>query len=90
MIYKSKHGDLDLTKVTRLYPAVVVDMEGEIAEMSLEWFDLYGGKVKFVSFVLVFDYTSLSEEKKTRTVLEFDDKNELIETMQEVSKVFQK
>lgn len=90
MIYKSKQGDLDLTKLTRLYPAVVVDMQGEIAEMSLEWFELYGEKVKFISFVLVFDYTSSGEEEKIRTVLEFDNKNELIETMQEVSKVFQK
>jgi hypothetical protein len=90
MIYKSKQGDLDLTKLTRLYPAVLIDMQGEIAEMSLEWFDLYGEKVKFISFVLVFDYTSSGEDEKKRTVLEFDNKNELIKTMQEVSEVFQK
>lgn len=88
MIYKSKLGNLDLTKVTRLYPAVVIDMQGEVAEMSLEWFDLYGEKIKFISFVLVFDFTKQNEEEKVRTVLEFDTKDELIKTMEEVSLVF--
>ncbi|MEA3228873.1 MAG: hypothetical protein U9P38_07365 [Campylobacterota bacterium] len=45
MIYKSKVGNLDLAKITRLYPAVLIDSDGEIAEMSLEWADLYGEKV---------------------------------------------
>jgi len=60
LIYKSKVGDLDLSKITRLYPAVVVDMQGEVAEMSLEWMEMNAevvrsGKIKIVHFVLVFD-----------------------------------
>jgi len=90
MVYKSKIGDIDLTKLTRLYPASVIDMQGEIAEMSLEWTDLYGDKVKVLHFVLVFDFTPPSEEKKVREVLEFETKEELIETMQEVAKLFEK
>jgi hypothetical protein len=89
MIYKSKEGDLDLTKITRLYPAVVVDMHGEVAEMSLEWFELYGEKVKLVSFVLVFDFTPLNENVKERVVLSFETKDELIAIMQEVAQFFQ-
>ncbi len=85
MIYRSKEGDLDLDKITRLYPAVVVDMQGEVAEMSLEWEELYGDKVKIVHYVLVFDFTPLHEEVKDRTVLIFQTKNALIEEIQKVA-----
>lgn len=86
MIYKTDKGDLDLSKVTRLYPAIVVDMQGEVAEMSLEWEELYGSKVKIVHYVLVFDFTPLSEDVKERTVLTFDTKDALIAEIQEVAK----
>lgn len=85
-IYKSEEGDLDLSRITRLYPAVVVDMQGEIAEMSLEWAELYGDKVKIVHYVLVFDFTPLNEDVKERTTLIFTTKEALIEEIQEVAK----
>jgi len=88
MIYKSKEGSLDLDKLTRLYPAVVVDMQGEQAEMSLEWEELYGDKVKIVHYILVFDFTPLNEDVKDRTTLIFETKNELLAEMQEVAKFF--
>ncbi len=90
MIYKSKEGDISLKNLTRLYGAVVIDMQGEIAEMSLEWFDLYGEKVKLVNYVLVFDYTLPGENVRDKKVLEFVNKEELIETMNEVAQFFQK
>lgn len=88
MIYESKKGSLDLSKVTRLYPAVVVDMHGEVAEMSLEWEELYGAKVKIIHYVLVFDFTPLNEDVKDRITLIFATKDELIAEMQEVAKFF--
>jgi len=86
MIYKSKEGDLDLDKITRLYPAVVVDMQGQVAEMSLEWIDLYADKIKIVHYVLVFDFTPLNEDVKDRTTLVFQTREELIAEIQEVAK----
>lgn len=86
MIYKSKEGDLELDNITRLYPAVVVDMQGEVAEMSLEWEELYGDKVKIVHYVLVFDFTPLNEDVKDRTTLIFETKEALIAEIQEVAK----
>ena len=86
MIYKSKEGDLDLTKVTRLYPAVVVEMQGQRAEMSLEWCEMYEGRVKIVHYVLIFDFTPLNEDVKDRTTLVFETKEALIEEIQEVAK----
>jgi len=85
MTYKSSEGDLDLDKITRLYPAVVVDMQGEVAEMSLEWEELYGDKVKIVHYVLVFDFTPLHEDVKDRTTLVFETKEALLEEIQKVA-----
>lgn len=89
MIYKSEHGDLDLSKLTRLYPAVVVDMQGEIAEMSLEWIELYADKVKIVNYILVFDFTPINSEQRERVVFEFESKEALIQRMSEVAKFFE-
>lgn len=88
MIYKSSEGEIDLTNLVRLYPAVVIDMQGEVAEMSLEWNDLYGDKVKTLHYVLVFDFTKPGEEEKNRTVLTFESKEALIAEMQEVAKLY--
>ena len=93
MIYKSSEGDLDLSKITRLYPAVVVDMQSEVAEMSLEWIDMNAevikeGKVKVVHYVLVFDFTPLNEDVKERTTLVFKSKEALMDEIQVVAKFF--
>ncbi len=90
MIYKSKNGDISLKNLTRLYSAAVIDMQGEVAEMSLEWFDLYGDKVKLLYFALVFDYTPAGVDVRDKKVLEFSTKEELIETMSEVAEFFKK
>ncbi|MEO1938721.1 MAG: hypothetical protein ABGW85_08835 [Sulfurimonas sp.] len=90
MIYKYEDKEIPLTNLTRLYGAVVIDMQGEVAEMSLEWFDLYGDKVKLLNYVLVFDYTPPGENVRDKISLEFDTKDELLEIMQEVAQFFQK
>lgn len=89
-IYKSKDGDISLENLRRLYSAVVIDMQGEVAEMSLEWFDLYGDKVKLHHYVLVFDYTPPGEDIRDKKVLEFTTKEELLDSMAEVAQLFQK
>lgn len=89
MIYRSKEGAIDLSKLVRLYPAVVVDMQGEVAEMSLEWIELYGDRVKVLHYVLVFDSTQTGDEERNRVVLTFDTKEALMDEMQKVAKLFQ-
>jgi type IV secretory pathway TraG/TraD family ATPase VirD4 len=81
---------ISLENLTRLYGAVVIDMQGEVAEMSLEWYELYGDKVKLLNYVLVFDYTPPGENVRDKKVLEFATQDELIDTMQEVAQFFQK
>jgi len=87
-LYKSKDGDIDLANLTRLYAASVVDLDGAVSEMSLEWTDLYGDKVKILRYILVFDFTPHGEEIKTKTILEFKKKDELIAEMQKVALLF--
>ena len=89
MIYNYKNETIRLENLTRLYGAVVIDMQGEVAEMSLEWYELYGDKVKLLNYVLVFDYTPPGEQVRDKKVLEFATQDELINTMQEVAQFFQ-
>jgi hypothetical protein len=84
MIYKSHGQELDLTKITRLYPAVQVDVHGEIAQVSLEWAELNGDKVKLANYVLVFDFDPLGEVVKNRVELTFSTKEELFDEMRKV------
>ncbi len=89
MIYKSKIGNIDLSKLTRLYPAAVIEMQGEVAEMSLEWMEMNESKVKLIHYVLVFDSTPPKEEVRDRVVLTFSTKDKLINEMQEVGRLFE-
>ncbi|MFT5661467.1 MAG: putative nucleotidyltransferase [Sulfurimonas sp.] len=88
MIYKSKDGDIDLAAITRLYPAAVIEMYGEVAEMSLEWMEGNGDKVKLLHYVLVFDLTPLSAEVKEKKTLVYETREELIDAMTEVAQFF--
>ena len=90
MNYEYNGELISLENLTRLYGAVVIDMQGEVAEMSLEWYELYGDKVKLLNYVLVFDYTPPGENVRDKKVLEFATQDELIDTMQEVAQFFQK
>ncbi len=90
MIYSSKIGEIDLSKVTRLYPAGVVNIEGEIAEMSLEWCEMNSDKVNITHYVLVFDFTAPSEKIRDKKEFAFDTREELIECMTEVAQFFDK
>ena len=84
MIYKSHGHELDLRKITRLYPAAQVDVHGEIAQVSLEWAELNGDKVKLSKYVLVFDFDPLGEVVRNRVEIPFDTKEELFEEMRKV------
>jgi len=86
LIYNSKIGEIDLEKVTRLYPAGVVSIDGEVAEMSLQWCEMNGDKVNITHYVLVFDFTLANEKIRNKKELKFDTLNELMQTMKEVSK----
>ena len=89
MIYNSKIGEIELSKVTRLYPAAVVHVDGEVAQMSLEWADMNVDRVNITSYVLVFDFTHSGEKIRDKKEVYFETKDELFLAMQEVAQFFQ-
>ena len=88
MIYSSKIGKIDLDQVKMLYPAGIVNVDGEIAEMSLEWCDMNEHRVEITSYVLVFSFSEASAEVKEKKILSFTNKEELIVCMTEVAELF--
>lgn len=88
MIYKTSTFEIDLSKVIRLYPAAIVELDGESSEMSLEWVELYGSKVKILSYVLVFDFTKSGDKSRDKKELVFGTKEELFVAMDEVAQFF--
>jgi len=91
MIYEYKDQEFDLTKVTRLYPAAVVEVPGEEgAQVSLEWADLKKDVVTIAYYVLVFDFDPVGEVPVNRKELICEKKEELLEVMTAVNTYFTK
>lgn len=91
MIYTSQDKSVDLSKITRLYPAVRLGEEAEYAQMSLEWTETLKPKDMAIdAYLLVFDIDPLEDIPKNRIELEFNTKDELIQAMVDVAKYFEK
>ena len=84
MIYESCGEKIDLKGLMRLYGAALIEAGGEQAEMSLEWMEANEGKVKLLSYVLVFDFTPYGSEERIKKVLAFKTKAALLEEMRKV------
>ena len=86
MIYKAQNKEIDLEKITRLYPAATVNAAGERAQVSLEWADMKADIIEIESYVLVFDIDPLEEVLKNRIELVYETKEALIVAMNDVAK----
>ena len=86
MIHKIKDIILDLSKLKNVYPASVVEYNGDISEMSLEWTEINEDKVKILKYILVFDFIS-KDDKNIKETINFNTKDELIQEMIKVSKL---
>jgi len=89
MIYEAQGVRLDLSKITRLYPAAIVEGAGAEAQVSLEWAELKKEEVKIAEYVLVFDFDPPGELPEQRQILHFGTKAALFETMQQLSDIFE-
>ncbi len=90
MIYEAQGHRIDLSKITRLYPAATVRAAGEVAQVSLEWADLKGDQVPIEAYVLVFDFDPIGEEPKQRIELVYKTKEALIAAMHEVAPLLER
>lgn len=89
MMYESQGHAIDLTQITRLYPAATVDVHGEEAQVSLEWAEMKKDEVNLSGYVLVFDFDPPGEVPDNRIMLRFDTQEALISAMQEVGALLQ-
>ncbi len=90
MVYKAQGKEIDLEKITRLYPAVTVEVEGETAQVSLEWAEMKKDAVVLRAYVLVFDVDPLDKRPDNRVELVYQTKDELMAAMREVAGYFEK
>ena len=90
MIYRAQGLSLDLTKITRLYPAAIVEGAGAEAQVSLEWAEMKKEEVRIAEYVLVFDFDPPGEVPVQRKILHFGTKEALFEAMQALSDIFEK
>jgi hypothetical protein len=90
MIYEAQGKRIDLTQLTRLYPAATVDVNGEIAQVSLEWAKMEKKQeVPIAGYVLIFDIDPLGEVPNNRIELVYESEEALIDGMKEVAKYFE-
>ena len=90
MIYEAQGKSIDLTQITRLYPAATVDVQGDMAQVSLEWAKMEKKQVVPIhSYVLIFDIDPLGEVPNNRIELIYESEDALIEGMKEVAKYFE-
>lgn len=84
MIYKHEEYEIDLTKVTRLYPAALISAGGESASVSLEWAQMKEDKIFLEAYVLICDFDPVGEVPVNRIELKFETKEQLFFAMNDI------
>lgn len=86
-LYRYAEGEIDLARVTRLYPAALISAGGESASVSLEWADLKKDAVTLECYVLICDFDPVGEVPLNRIELRFQTKEELFAAMQNIAEI---
>lgn len=89
MIFEANGKQIDLMKITRLYPAALINAGGESASVSLEWAELKADKVTLEAYVLICDFDPVGEVPINRVELRYETKEELINVMHEIAQKLQ-
>jgi hypothetical protein len=85
ILFETSGIQIDLAKITRLYPAVLIHASGESASVSLEWAELKADKIVLEAYVLICDFDPVGEIQVNRIELRYDTKEELFSVMQAIS-----
>ncbi|MFY9143608.1 hypothetical protein [Sulfuricurvum sp.] len=89
MIFEANGKQIDLMKITRLYPAALINAGGESASVSLEWAELKADKITLEAYVLICDFDPVGEVPINRVELRYETKEELINVMNEIAQKLQ-
>ena len=85
LIFEADGKQIDLSKVTRLYPAALIHAAGGRASVSLEWAELKADVITIEAYVLICDFDPIGEVPINRVELRYETKDELFQVMQEIS-----
>jgi len=89
MIIVAEGQEIDLSKITRLYPAALISAGGESASVSLEWAELKAEQITLEAYILICDFDPVGEVPLNRIELRFETKEELFTLMQEIAQKLQ-
>jgi hypothetical protein len=84
-LYVYEGGEIDLSLVTRLYPAALISAGGESASVSLEWAEMKKEQIILESYVLVCDFDPVGEVPVNRVEIRFETKEELFTAMNNIA-----
>ncbi len=90
MIYRHQNYEIDLTKITRLYPAALISAGGESASVSLEWADMKKDQITLEAYVLICDFDAVGEVPVNRVEIRFETKESLFSAMNEIALLLKK
>lgn len=83
-VFEADGKQIDLAKITRLYPAVLIHAGGESASVSLEWAELKADQISVETYLLVCDFDPVGEVPVNRIELRYPTKEALWYDMQRI------
>ena len=84
-VYVYDGGAIDLSLVTRLYPAALISAGGESASVSLEWADMKKDQVTLEAYVLICDFDPVGDVPINRVEIRYKTKEELFSAMNDIA-----
>lgn len=88
-LYTYEGGEIDLSLVTRLYPAALISAGGESASVSLEWAEMKKDVITLEAYVLICDFDPVGEVPLNRVEISFETKEALFAAMSEIASIVQ-
>lgn len=85
--YEKCGQKINLSTVTRMYPAALISAGGERASVSLEWAELKADLITLEAYVLICDFDPIGEVPINRIELRFETKDELFVSMEEIARI---
>ena len=74
--------DIDLIDVIRIYTSVLIEYDGDVSDMSLQWVKEHFQQIKILEFRLNIDFSESSNKKKI--VLNYPNENELLDAVKKL------
>lgn len=84
-VYTYEGGEIDLSFVTRLYPAALISAGGESAQVSLEWAEMKKELIVLESYVLICDFDPVGDVPVNRVEIRYETKEALFSAMNDIA-----